>query len=990
MGGGGGGGAPTQQTITQTNIPDWLRPQVETTLGGAMKQLFQTKETPGTYNPETGQTGPSTYEITGVSPFKPFQTSQEQLDVAKGAVAGLSPLQQQAMAGAAGLQMPGQFGMGTDLATTTGIGGLSAGAQYAGMATNPYAMQAFMSPYMQNVVDVQQREAQRQANIAQQAQQAQFARAGAFGGGRSGIQQAQAAADLARQKQTIQATGLQNAFQQAQQAQQFGANLGLQGLGVAGQMAGQLGQLGAGQLAAQQGIIGTQTQAGALQQQQEQNVINQAISNYAQAQQYPLQQYNAYNALLRGYAVPGQTATTYQAAPSLANQLGGLGTAAYGAYKMFGQKEGGPVKMATGGVASLNARVLEDPYEFSPEQIKRGVKNGLISDLIGVPALSQIEKFKQQAQAMQAAQQPEQPPIAETLLAEKGQGIPALPSNLSSEGYAGGGIVAFQTGGKSDEDFKMERDQQRQAEVQKMSPEQKLVYRVAAAMNPADPGKQLDPYKLAVDFASDDPDKKQRTLNAIFNSKDPKIIPLVAEYRSYIGSTQAGSTRAEAPVANAPEGSRSQREEQARKDRASLLLIPAVTADIMGLPANLALRAQDSVTSTINQVANAVGIPRLLRATGIAGPDFTEVNFPRIAPSSLIPVSRLLRRYEVGEPQGPSGEVLDAILASQGRSAPELQAGANTGANTGARTETGTNTETGTKTGADTDAKRISYDLLSRDFYKPGTPPAEISPTLMTGQAMLARSEADRKRRLEEAALANAPIYKILQEGVEKQEGRLAGMDERNKAMALIAMGLQMAQHRGPIGSAIGAGGIEGLSTYMKGDAAKRAAEEKLDDARRSYAVQRLAMEKGDRQMADQAARETQKNLEEANRFAALSTQQQNMYNLQKYKAREDAAAEAAKQRIQYGLGVEGLKLKREQLGAQATKYALQRGAARMKADAAAAKELADMLKNNMVEAAKMTPEQKEKWKKDRADELYRNYLSTMVSDLREEDEEGG
>jgi hypothetical protein len=445
MGGGGGGGAPTQQTITQTNIPDWLRPQVETVLGGAMQQLFQTKETPGTYNPETGQTGPSTYEITGVNPFKPFQTSQDQLDIASGAVAGLTPLQQQAMQGAANLRLPGQFGVGTNMAGQAGIGGLFAGSQYAGMATDPNSIQSYMSPYMQNVVNVQQQQAQRQADIDRQTMQAQAARAGAFGGGRFGIQQSQSAAELARQKQNIQATGLQNAFQQAQQAQQFGANLGLQGLQLAGAQAANLGQLGTAQLAAERGVLEEQAKAGALEQQQQQNIINQAIQNYAQAQQMPLQQYNAYNALLRGYSIPGQTATTYQAAPSLANQLTGLGTAAYGASKAFGAKEGGTVKMATGGIASINEKVLTDPYEFSPEQIKQGIESGSVSDLIGIPALDQLERFRRQAQAIEAIQQP---PIAQQLMEAADRGLDSLTSNLPSDGYAGGGIVSFDGGGR--------------------------------------------------------------------------------------------------------------------------------------------------------------------------------------------------------------------------------------------------------------------------------------------------------------------------------------------------------------------------------------------------------------------------------------------------------------------------------------------------------------------------------------------------------------
>ena len=120
-----------------------------------------------------------------------------------------------------------------------------------------------------------------------------------------------------------------------------GVGTGLQGLnqatgayGLAGQMGGQLGQLGGQQLQAEQSILGQQSQMGALQQQQQQNVINQAIQNYAMAQQAPMERLQQYNALLRGYALPGQTVTQYQAPPPMASQLAGLGIAGYGASRM--------------------------------------------------------------------------------------------------------------------------------------------------------------------------------------------------------------------------------------------------------------------------------------------------------------------------------------------------------------------------------------------------------------------------------------------------------------------------------------------------------------------------------------------------------------------------------------------------------------------------------------------------------------------------------
>jgi hypothetical protein len=459
---GGGGGGPTTSTVNQSNIPDWLRPQVEQVLGGATKQLFQTKEIPGAIDPNTGIQAPSTFDITGTKNYTPYSAN------AKDYVAGFSPLQQQVQANAANLQVPDQFNQGTQLAGAAGQGALdstgqaygygnagfqsgqmgqdigtqggayygdmgassgqlgqqigamglqaqqtgqqignqaqnyaaqaaAAGQNYAQQATDPNAVQSYMSPYTQNVVDIQNLAAQRQADIASTQRGANAARSGAFGGARQAIENAEANRALQSVMNANQATGLQSAYQQAQQNMQYGAGLGLQGLqgaqqglgtalqggqlglsgigtalqgtsqgmqgagvglqgvqsqlagtaqgmqgagvglqgvsgaqagyGLANQSAATLGSLGTQQNQAQMGILGLQNQIGGQQQAQEQAITNQAISNYAQAQNAPMDAMNQYNALLRGYAVPGSTTTQYQAAPALGSQIAGLGTA---------------------------------------------------------------------------------------------------------------------------------------------------------------------------------------------------------------------------------------------------------------------------------------------------------------------------------------------------------------------------------------------------------------------------------------------------------------------------------------------------------------------------------------------------------------------------------------------------------------------------------------------------------------------------------------
>ncbi len=133
--------------------------------------------------------------------------------------------------------------------------------------TQPGTAGQYMNPYMQSVVDVQQRNAIRADDVARGSRNAQAVGAGAFGGSRQAIQESEAAKNLATQLGDIQATGSNAAFQQAQQQfnaeqnarlqsqtanQQAGLNFGNQYLqaGLANQQAGL--SYGAQNLTAQQ------------------------------------------------------------------------------------------------------------------------------------------------------------------------------------------------------------------------------------------------------------------------------------------------------------------------------------------------------------------------------------------------------------------------------------------------------------------------------------------------------------------------------------------------------------------------------------------------------------------------------------------------------------------------------------------------------------------------------------------------------------------
>lgn len=337
--GGGGGGQPTNTTQTTTTIPEYARPYVERMLGKA--EAFS--ETP--YQAYGGQR-----------------------------VADFSPMQQQAFKGAANLGPAQQIGTGTQLAGYAGLGGLGAGQQYAQQATSPGAMQAYMSPYIEGAMAPQLREAQRQSMIQGQQNQAQAVQQGAFGGARSAIVEAERQRNLQTQMGDIYGKGMQTAYEQARQAQQFGADLGLRGYGMAGQMAGTLGQLGQTQFGQQQGTIQAQAAAGAQQQAQEQQKLSQAYQDFLTQRGYPQQQLAFMSDILRGVPLGQQTQVQYQAPPPMASQLAQLGLGAYGFSQMM-KKDGGIIKMAEGGIADA----APDGYNVPPEKLM-GMMKGMSAE----------------------------------------------------------------------------------------------------------------------------------------------------------------------------------------------------------------------------------------------------------------------------------------------------------------------------------------------------------------------------------------------------------------------------------------------------------------------------------------------------------------------------------------------------------------------------------------------------------------------------------
>lgn len=322
-----------QSTVSQTTIPDYAKPFVEDMLGNAQS-------------------------IT--DPNVDYQQYMGDR------VAQFTPLQQQAFQNAALMQTAPQLQDASALAGMAGLGALNQQYTYQpSNFNNAYSAattrdangnvtgNSMLNPFL----DVQNAATNRNAQIQQNALNAQATTAGAFGGGRQAIMGAQNNADLQRNLSKNQFDAYNQAQQQYNtqnqlnaQQQQFGAGLGLQGLQTANTAASNLANIGNQQYQQNMGINAQQAQYGGVQQQQVQNQLNNQYQDFLNYQNNPYKQISFMSDILRGLPMQQSTGSVYQTPPSMASQAAGLGVAALGASKLFA---GGGAVNRPAGLAEL-------------------------------------------------------------------------------------------------------------------------------------------------------------------------------------------------------------------------------------------------------------------------------------------------------------------------------------------------------------------------------------------------------------------------------------------------------------------------------------------------------------------------------------------------------------------------------------------------------------------------------------------------------------
>jgi hypothetical protein len=255
-------------------------------------------------------------------------------------LADVTAQQQQAQEGIAGL-------VGTQAPAFEEARGL-----VRGIAERPTAeaLEEYMSPYQQAVIDVEKRKAQEafERDTLPKIRAAQIG-AGAFGGTRGTMLEAQTLGEQAQLLADIQARGQQQAFQDARQA--FAQQKAREAQAAEG-----LTGLATGQFGAQTRELGALEAVGREQQQRQQQLLDESYQRFLQERGFPEQQLGQYQALVAGTPI-SQGNVTYQQAkfqPSpLASALGTV-SGALGTYEKARDvglfSKGGGIKE---GIASL-------------------------------------------------------------------------------------------------------------------------------------------------------------------------------------------------------------------------------------------------------------------------------------------------------------------------------------------------------------------------------------------------------------------------------------------------------------------------------------------------------------------------------------------------------------------------------------------------------------------------------------------------------------
>ena len=204
------------------------------------------------------------------------------------------------------------------------------------------AVTSYMSPYLQGALDPQYAAAQRQSDIAAQKLQSQFGKAGAYGGSRQGVAEAELQRGLLDRMANITGAGYQTAFEQAQQ--QFNKDRGY-GLDV----------------------LREQQTGGGVQRAIEGQGIAADIAQFEQERDYPKSNTLFMQSLLQGLPLETQSYSYYEPT-GLASLSGGIQgmTSVLDVLSDVGSAGTGPAGGYTGpNLTQAQAQAMQNQYQVN-------------------------------------------------------------------------------------------------------------------------------------------------------------------------------------------------------------------------------------------------------------------------------------------------------------------------------------------------------------------------------------------------------------------------------------------------------------------------------------------------------------------------------------------------------------------------------------------------------------------------------------------------
>jgi len=489
------------------------------------------------------------------------------------------------------------------------------------------------------------------------------------------------------------------------------------------------------------------------------------------------------------------------------------------------------------------AKRANNPQEIQAIQksLVDGVQNGSIQPYVGIPLIQELTKKLTEAKAQMAQsiagagmpQAPQGAPIAQQVMQqaaqeEQSQGLEALPSNLPQE-YAGGGIIAFEEGGE------VER-YQNAGLIPNMSP-----LPAYSATNPnAAMGEFLKKLGISTsEFANARPEVQKNILDMFKSASEapkPMATPAVTPTAS-APPAASGPYRAGQAVGQAVRGS------------------AAGTGNFLsrGLVGTIGGPATGGIFAALtpSPIADDQAVLAALRGEGYRGQPYDVINARKILEGAGMDPNKapVAPATSAVTPYDPS----TATRRSQYTNEPYPTAGASASA-----------------APAIPGAGKFVPPTL--DTYTPTIftlPERKMEPLTDLGAIT---KDMDKKTKIaaEDAVTKTQKIYEDMDKpGFEAREARLGKREVAqekdsavSRALNLINTGFRVAGSKErTVAGALGKEGSEGIADLIRGEAANRAAKDKLEDYRDNLEQQKVAAKKGNYQAAQAAGERAADNL---------------------------------------------------------------------------------------------------------------------------------